>query len=139
MNNTKISEILKPIEDNQIVQVDDLFRTVVEKLQINKSGCVCLVDKDNRPLGVITDGDVRRFIYNSKGETLASLFSHYAELMANTDFYRGNKEMKIIDCLALLYKNRIGALPIVDRENKLIGIVNIREIIGEIVSSYEKK
>jgi len=138
MNDIKIESILKPLRSDQTVLEDDFFRLVVEKLESNHTGCVCVVDREHRPLGVLTDGDIRRFVYRAGGETLASFFSHTAGRMAKRSMLTGRPQMTVTEALAVMHDRRIGALPIVNETGQLVGIVNLQDLIGGCIQRYEQ-
>lgn len=85
-------------------------------------------------LGIITESDIRNaFVYGDKSTKAGSgnltpsrmkVEDHMTEQPLTA-----SPETNIEDAALLIYRNKIGALPIVDK-NKLVGIISIMDILG---------
>ena len=51
-----------------IVNIDQDYRLIIEKMTINRIGFVIVIDKNNKFLGIINDGDIRRALFNTKNK-----------------------------------------------------------------------
>lgn len=90
-------------------------RYALEKIN-SQSGQPCLiVDGEGRCLGIVTDGDIRRFLLdgNSLEESLASLAA---------DFHWVDEDDSAEDAEKLLRSNRIQHLPVLDSEKRVVGM-----------------
>lgn len=58
-----ISELVHPLNDNMVVRDHDHIQVCLEKISKGKLGCIG-VFQNNMLIGIITDGDVRRFLMN---------------------------------------------------------------------------
>ncbi len=81
---------------------------------------LCVVVSEEKVIGIITDGDVRRAMENSQ--------SRFFDLTVNDIMTRNPKivtpETKISEIDEILQKNKIHAVLVVDDRNKLLGIVD---------------
>ena len=89
----------------------------LRKIDANKQGFVIVVDEENKVLGVLTDGDVRRAII--KGCTPEASVS---------DIYTANSKTASVhdglDVITELFKSQaIKFIPIVDDEGKLVNLI----------------
>ena len=79
-----------------------------------KIGCCFFVDKDNKLLGLLTDGDIRRLIL-TKTSIDAITINH-----VNTNFYYEEDKNKFITMC-----KKVNYIPILENEtSKIIGIIN---------------
>jgi len=83
-----------------------------------------VIDEDNRLLGTVTDGDIRRGIIRG-----ASLQSPIVDLMNRQPIVAGQNTTD--DELLFLMTNRsIKHLPVVDRNNQVIKLVQLKDLIA---------
>ena len=86
-----------------------------------------VVDADERLVGILTDGDIRRALLG--GARLdAPLASH-----ANRRFTRVTAAAGRAEVIDLMRARTIGQIPIVDDSGKLLGIHLLHEIIGSVL------
>ncbi|MGL5255766.1 MAG: nucleotidyltransferase family protein [Proteocatella sp.] len=104
------------------VSPNDTIRTTMEK--INESGMkiAVVVDKKNKLLGIVTDGDIRRAILNNN-----PLDVYISEIMVKNPItvYNGTSRMAI---LAKLQNEKLQEIPIVDKNNIVINIASLQEL-----------
>ena len=75
-----------------------------------------VVDDNNKLIGTITDGDIRRFLLD--GHKINS----NAALAMNSNPITGNQNNSVIELNELMQKNSIFAIPILDSESRIIDI-----------------
>ena len=51
-----------PISKVPRVESDAILKDALEKMSMYKLGIACVVDKQNKFIGLITDGDIRRIL-----------------------------------------------------------------------------
>lgn len=90
----------------------------------NAQGIALIVDNENRLIGTVTDGDLRRALL--KGATLDSEVEHFMrKKFTSVDVSAGRMEV-----LDLMRARSIEQVPIVDNAGILVGLHVLREIIG---------
>lgn len=92
----------------------------MSKISINTKGILFIVDSENRLVGTLTDGDIRRWIL-SKGE----LSSPVRMVMNGMPKSLSSEEKNIAQ--QYMYENHITAVPIVDKCNRVIDIIFLNE------------
>lgn len=100
--------------------------TIREALQIIDSGAMriaIVVDKDDRLIGTLTDGDIRRALLNN-----LSLDSCIEPIMFKVPTVATLSETKETILKKALEK-KLHQIPIVDEENRVIGIKDIDELV----------
>ncbi len=97
-----------------IVNEEQTVLEVMKVIDINTKG-VAFICKDNKLLGVVTDGDIRRFILR-RGD-----LNSYIKDIANYNPRYVTKE-EVIDYMAYMKKYSITALPLVDKDKNILTI-----------------
>ena len=101
------------------------FVEVIDEISSKMYGATAVI-KDNEIVGVITDGDIRRVIEKRKNieDIIASEFMSRNPKILKSDIL-ANEALKI------MRKNNISQVLITDKNNSLIGVVHILDIIKQ--------
>ena len=107
---------------------DAQWTDVVCALTQGGFGAVNIVDGDEHLLGIITDGDLRRWIMKSHASYIYSLT---AKDMMSRDPVVVNPQTLAYDALQLMEKreSQISILPVVDGDNKSVGLIRLHDIV----------
>jgi arabinose-5-phosphate isomerase len=90
-----------------------------------RSGAVVLVDEQGKVSGIFSDGDLRRAITNDDGTVLKKSIR---DLMTrNPKRIRGDQLAS--EAIALMRPFRIDELPVVDDEDRPIGLIDIQDLV----------
>ena len=91
-------------------------------------GAVNIVDDQELLLGIITDGDLRRWMMKIKSTELDSLT---AEAMMTKSPIVVTADTLAYDALQLMEarQSQISVLPVVDQEHKSIGLIRLHDIV----------
>ena len=101
---------------------------VVKSISKFALGAVNVVDENERLIGIVTDGDLRRTIEKTAPENFSAL---KAEQMMTGSPVTATPEMLAYDALQLM-ENRprqIAVLPVVDEKNSAIGLLRLHDIV----------
>ena len=82
-----------------------------------------VVDEEHKLIGIITNRDVK---YQE------NLSVKVEELMTKENLIVSNEEVNLEKAKEILLKNRVEKLPIVDKSNKLIGLITIKDIDNQL-------
>ena len=94
----------------------------------SKIGHACIVDKEFKLLGVFTDGDFRRLILNIQKPLSALLgddIIKYVTSNPKTVF----EDSLFSDVKKLMSQNKIWDLPVVDNQNRLLGLIHMSSLL----------
>jgi len=107
---------------NLITKSNSSIREVLERIELSGLGCI-YVEKNNRLIGSLTDGDIRRLIIKdvSLNKRIAKFFNKKPKFLEKKDFTI-NRAKKI------LLKYKIDSLPITNNK-KVIDIVSWKDIV----------
>ena len=122
----KIGKKLKTLNeimdiDIPIIQSNSSIIDAVLMMTEKKYGCVVVLDRNKEIKGIITDGDLRRSIEKIDMKEKATSIMKSRPIVATSD-------LLISSAIVLMNKHSITSL-IVARQNKPIGIVNIKKCL----------
>lgn len=102
------------------------FRDIVEGMSNGKLGMTLVFDDANAPLGIITDGDIRRAI-----QRFDDVKSISAEQIMSKGYKSIGQHQLLTDALELMDANNITTLVVVnsEKDDALAGILSIHHII----------
>ena len=93
--------------------------------RLRRPGCVLVVVGDGCLEGIVTDGDLRRGVA-AHGE--AFLRRPLRETMRREPKHIHNKALAS-EALSMMHKHRIDELPVVDDEHRLIGLIDVQDVL----------
>jgi arabinose-5-phosphate isomerase len=106
------------------VYVTTLFKDIIYEVSNKRLGMTMVYNQQDKPVGIITDGDIRRAIQRFdeiKPLTAADFMTH--------GFKRIAKDELLTEALEMMDINKITTLTVVDKSEKVVGILSIHNII----------
>ena len=101
-------------------------REACEQTQTGRRpGAVVLVDDDGRLSGIFTDGDLRRLLLEDEQgmeRPIAEVMTRRPEHLVVDDLVR--------DAVRLMRENRHDEIPVLDRDGKPVGLVDVQDLIA---------
>jgi len=126
----KIADLMHTGVQNPVVSEYVTLHQAIEQMTEKGLGCVNIVDRENKLVGFLSDGDLRRFL--SKGFTSTDI--PVTEVMT-----KNPKRMKpdtiAVEALNLMEKHNITMLPVVDDDDKTVGLLHMHDLIKSGVVS----
>ena len=116
-----IGEIMHSNRSLPITSVDDKMSKALITMTKKSFGCLGVIDKKNKIVGIITDGDLRRKLNSKFFEKKAS------EIMTKNPTL-ANKDMLVGEALNLMNSKKITSLFICENK-KPIGIIHIHDLL----------
>lgn len=110
----------------QIAQVslEAPMKDVIQEISKKKLGMTCVVNDEEKLVGIITDGDLRRRIQ----EFGKSFLEKTARDCMTPDALTVNKEDLATTALNIMEENKITSLIIKDKEGKIEGIIHLHDL-----------
>ena len=118
------------IADPVTLSKDHTLAEAKEMMQEYKISGLPVVDNNNKLIGIITNRDVK---YQE------NLSAKVEELMTKENLVTSDKSTTLEQAKAILLKNRIEKLPIVDSENHLVGLITIKDIDNQLEYPFANK
>ncbi|MGA2070871.1 MAG: KpsF/GutQ family sugar-phosphate isomerase [Sedimentisphaerales bacterium] len=120
------SMIFKPGEKLPLAVGSDTIGKMLKKAsEVKRHGAIMIVDKQGKLAGIITDGDIRRLMTKNGP---ASFDMKASEVMT-----KNCKRVRLDDlaaqATAIFHKHRIDELPVVDADDKPVGLIDVQDIV----------
>ena len=118
---------MKNIND-LLVKVNQTIDDAIKVLDKYGFGICLIIDSDNKLVGTVTDGDIRRKILKVQ-KPFSALLNDDIIKHINIKPTKININQTLSTALALMKKKLIWDLPAVDKDNKLIGMLHLHPIV----------
>ena len=116
-----------------LVKPDMLLKEALKQMDKAALQVLIVVDDEDKLLGIVTDGDIRRAIINGIDfkEPVSSIMTKNPITMP----YSGDKN----EALKLMKKYVLRHIPVIDRENKVVGLVLWKDFLKDGKVAYSSK
>lgn len=118
---SKVNDLMRVGSDCPIMSHEALIKDVIVRITESRAGAAILTE-DGKISGIFTDGDLRRFLSTGK-----PLDTKVSEHMSREPLFVEDGSL-VEYALDLFRTNTIGDLPVVDQNNKPIGMLSLKDI-----------
>lgn len=119
----KVDDLMHTNDEIPYIDAKDGLDKVVLEMTSKKLGCTCVM-KENRLIGIITDGDLRRLLALG----MKALKSKAEDIMTK-DPLSISRDKLAVDALYLMEKKKITMLPVLESNNQVAGILHMHDLI----------
>ena len=120
------SMMFKPGEKLPVVELTDTIKQLLEKTSdVKRHGAVMVVDKAGKLAGIITDADLRRLMT----ENNSGVFELKVGGVMTADCKKIRADALASEATAIFHKYRIDDLPVVDADNRPVGLIDVQDIV----------
>ena len=119
-----VGDIMHRGEEFPAVLEDTLLSETLLIMTQMGLGSSAIIDEENCVLGIFTDGDLRRALDNN-----IDVHKTVVGKVMTRNCKSINKDCLAAEALAIMEDSRINALPVVNAENKLIGLLNMHDLL----------
>ena len=109
------------------IQKNSKISELVILLSLHNIGAVVVVDKEKKPIGLVSERDIVR----NFGKNVHVVNDIMTPTLITCDLSITSSEL-----MELMNKQKIRHVPIIDK-NKLIGIVSIGDVVKRLIEIYE--
>jgi arabinose-5-phosphate isomerase len=124
----KVGDLMLSSVDNPILSPSASWIEVVGAITQGGAGAVNIVDKNNQLLGLVTDGDLRRWMQKTKPDELANLT---AQNIMTIKPVAVTPDILAYDALKLMEErpSQISVLSVVDAQQRCIGLIRLHDLL----------
>lgn len=108
---------------NLLIQPNLSIKDALEQLSKTGEKCLVVVNKDNKLLGTLSDGDVRKAILKGKYPK-HKIFEFYQK---NSTFLK-KKNYSLNQAKDIFMKKRIGVIPVIEGKRKVVDVITFENI-----------
>ena len=118
------------IMDPVVLYEDSKVGDAKESMSQNKIGGIPIVDSKRKLIGIVTNRDLR--FENNKSRPIK-------EVMTVKNLITVNKGTSLKDAEEILQKHKIEKLPVVDKNNNLVGLITFRDVTKHLTKPNSNK
>ena len=118
------------IMDPIVLYEDSKVGDAKESMSQNKIGGIPIVDSKRKLLGIVTNRDLR--FENNKSRPIK-------EVMTVKNLITVNKGTSLKDAEEILQKHKIEKLPVIDKNNNLVGLITFRDVTKHLTKPNSNK
>ena len=130
----KVKDVMLPISKVPIVESDAILKDALEKMSMYKLGIACVVDKQNKFIGLITDGDIRRILLSVQKPLSALFMEDILDHISTSPTYV-NPELSINEATKLIGEKSVWDLPVVSSDMSLLGLFHLHKALEYYLKS----
>ena len=128
---TKVKDVMKDDIDSFTVNKDTPFKEILAALVSSNMGAVLVNGSKGHMRGIITDGDIKRYL-DTNEKMLPSLFSKTAKELMNESPIWTSPETLIETAVSIMHEKKTYTLPVVNDQKKPVGIIRMHDTIEYI-------
>jgi CBS domain-containing protein len=120
---------------NRSVDIAEMQEPVIaaaRRMHARKVGSLVVIDKDQRPLGIVTDRDLTIRVL---AEGLDATQTTIGEVMSRLP-RTVQEETAIEEALGIMRSGSFRRLPVVDRDGRLVGILSLDDILDLLAEEF---
>ena len=122
----KVKDIMATGADIPFVKSGVKITDAIMEMSKKELGVIAIVDSDNKLIGILTDGDLRRAI-----ERKVDLYGEIVDKVMTTNPKWIRDNVLIVDALQRLKEGRLNNFPVVDEQKRVIGMLTWQMIVRE--------
>jgi len=120
------SMMFRPGERLPLAAVSDTLGQMLEQTHdVKRHGATMVVDAEGRLAGIVTDGDLRRLLI----QWGAAVFEQGVGDVMTAPCKRIRADALAAEATALFHKHRIDELPVVDADDRPVGLIDVQDIV----------
>lgn len=131
-NSMLVSDVMISVDRVPVIRETVLLKEALEEMGRTRLGIACVVDVDNKLLGILTDGDIRRKLLK-----VQKPFSAFFADDALDHAIRSPMTISPADLLSyavdFMDQKQIWDLPVVDKNGLLLGLLHLHPAVKALL------
>ena len=124
----KIKDIMRTGNSIPKVTPQSSLKDAIIVITEKKLGFTAVIDKKNKPIGILTDGDLRRALIENK-----TISNSIEDCMTKNPIVLKSTQLAI-DAVNIMEKSKVNSFLVINEENALIGIINLHDLLkGKVI------
>jgi arabinose-5-phosphate isomerase len=119
------AEAMRPIEHVAIVQQETAVRDAIRAITAKRTGCAIIADQENKLIGILTDGDLRRAL----NENPANLLDEPVLEIATQPGQSVNESELLAVAQRIAAQFHIDEMPVINSEMKVLGLIDLQDLM----------
>lgn len=136
-NNTiKVSEVMLPVDRIPSIQENVILKEALEEMGRSRLGIVCIVNLEQKLLGILTDGDIRRKLLKVQ-KPFSAFFVDDALDHAIREPLTIRPDDTLVHAVELMEQKQIWDLPVVREDGTLAGLLHLHRAVQALLEGCD--
>ena len=131
-----VSDVMMSLDRAPAIRENVILKEALQEMGRTRLGIVCIVDGENKLLGILTDGDIRRKLLKVQ-KPFGAFFVDDAldhAIRSPVTIKFGDNLIIAVD---LMEQMQIWDLPVVDDKNTLVGLLHLHPAVRALMESFK--
>ncbi len=120
----RVEDIMRKGKNSPVVNEDAIVKDVLYAITEARAGSASVVNKSGKLTGIFTDGDLRRHL-----ERDANLSQRKVKEVMTKNPVTILPQKLAVEALRILEERKIDELPVVDKEGRSIGLLDVQDVL----------
>lgn len=127
-----VSEVMMPLDQIPVIGETVILKEALEEMGRSRLGIACIVDADNKLLGILTDGDIRRKLLKVQ-KPFSAFFVDDALVHAIRSPLTTQPNDTLVYAIGLMGQKQIWDMPVVDDQGILMGLLHLHPAVKALL------
>lgn len=129
-----VSEVMMGLDRVPVIKESVILKEALEEMGRTRLGIVCIVNGDNKLLGILTDGDIRRKLLKVQKPFSAFFVDDALDhaILAPMTTKPGDTLVHAVD---VMEQKQIWDLPVVDDKGLLVGLLHLHPAVQALLGA----
>lgn len=132
-NNMLVSDVMIALNKVPVVQENEILKSALEEMGRTRLGIVCVVNLENKLLGILTDGDIRRKLLKVQ-KPFSAFFVDDALEHSILSPVTTKPNDTLLHAVELMEHKQIWDLPVVDDRGILVGLLHLHPAVKALLN-----
>ncbi|WP_079710618.1 KpsF/GutQ family sugar-phosphate isomerase [Paraliobacillus ryukyuensis] len=120
-----VDDVISNTKKNPIVYQNATVKEALFQMTAQGLGAVTVVNKEDKLVGILTDGDIRRAIALS-----GNVFEHTVEELCNLTPVTIHKKTLANEALNIMEDRKVNVLPVLDLDNRPVAMIHLHDLMN---------
>jgi CBS domain-containing protein len=131
-NKMLVKEVMMPLDRFPVIGETVILKEALEAMGRTRIGIACIVNDQNKLLGILTDGDLRRKLLKVQ-KPFSALFVDDALEHAISGPVTTQPEDTLVHAVGVMEEKQIWDLPVTDKDGKLVGLLHLHPAVQALL------
>jgi CBS domain-containing protein len=129
-----VSEVMMGLDRVPVIKEAVILKEALEEMGRTRLGIACIVDGDNKLLGILTDGDIRRKLLKVQ-KPFSAFFVDDALDHAIRSPMTIKPDDTLVHAVNVMEQKQIWDLPVVDDKGLLVGLLHLHPAVQALLGA----
>jgi CBS domain-containing protein len=132
-SNLFVSDVMMSLDRVPVISETVIFKEALEEMGRKRLGIACVVNPQNKLLGIVTDGDVRRMLLRVQKPFSAFFVDDALDHAVQSPLTIAPGDT-LVHAVHLMGQKHIWDLPVVDAAGALVGLLHLHPAVKALLN-----